>query len=134
MALVAAPLTARDLGETGKTSLTRMKRKVNNIFATPSAIDCEVFVIMTLYPTFSLLLYHYVRPALSAAEALSGESGDEMDSSCGEEEDVHIPVKPKPLQARHSLLDKLDEANAKANSEPKRQKRDDNMVSSPLIM
>ncbi len=65
-----------------------------------------------------------------AAEALSGESGDEMESSCGEEEEVHIPVKPKPIQARHSLLDKLDESSiSKANSEPKRQKRVDNMVS-----
>ena len=81
-----------------------------------------IFIMVTLY-------HIIVSFPLLAAEAMSGESGDEMESSCGEEEDVHIPVKPKPLQARHSLLDKLDEASAKANSEPKRQKRDDNMVS-----
>lgn len=51
-----------------------------------------------------------------------------MESSCGEEEDVPIPVKPKPLQARHSLLDKLEEASTKANSEPMSKR--DNMVSS----
>ena len=56
---------------------------------------------------------------------VSGESGEE--SSC--EDDVQIPIKHKPLQARHSLLDDLDEG-ANKPSTTTRQKRTENLVSS----
>lgn len=43
---------------------------------------------------------------------------------------MQIPIKHKPLQVRHSLLDKLDEASKPASDVlVKRPKRDDNMVS-----
>lgn len=43
---------------------------------------------------------------------------------------MQIPIKHKPLQVRHSLLDKLDETSKPASDAPtKRPKREDNMVS-----
>lgn len=75
-----------------------------------------------------MTLYHIVC-VLSLAEG-SGESAN--DSSCEEE---MIAIKHKPLQVRHSLLDKLDEASIKATSDPpKRQKREDNMVSHVTVV
>lgn len=57
-------------------------------------------------------------------------SGDSADESSGEDE-VQIPIKHKTLQARHSLLDNLEEPSQKPNQDPpsKLQKRDDNLVS-----
>ena len=68
-------------------------------------------------------------PCICCLAEVSGESGDE---SSGEDEMVQVPIKPKPLQARHSLLDNLvEEPSSKTTSDPasKRLKRDDNVVS-----
>lgn len=81
--------------------------------------------MVTLYLVGVLVTVVTLYPVFPAADG-SGESGNE--SSC---EDEVIPIKHKPVQVRHSLLDKLDESSAKVTSEPplKRQKREDNMVS-----
>lgn len=60
----------------------------------------------------------------------SGESADE--SSC--EDEVQIPIRHKPVQVRHSLLDNLDESSSMTDQTSNRQKRDDTMVSYMTVM
>ena len=104
------------------TSLTQRRKKVRAVFIVlttlyhVSDVNNCVYVIDDLLPCIFC--------CFSVAEA-SGESADE--SSC---EDEVIPVKRhKPLQARHSLLEDLDDASKALLDVSKRPKRDDNMVS-----
>lgn len=66
----------------------------------------------------------------SAHLAEGDGSGDSCESS-GEEEVVH---KPKPLQARRSILDFADSSSKQSDEPPaKRAKREDTAVSAALV-
>ena len=117
---VARPI-ARGYAARRTTSLTQRRKKVRTVFVMlitfyqMSDVRVVFMILMTFYHIFC---------CYSVAEA-SGESADE--SSC---EDEVLPVKRhKPLQARHSLLEDLDDASKALLDVSKRPKRDDNMVS-----